>query len=118
MSGESRQPGWYPDQNDPQYNRYWNGRAWTARRHPVGSPPPSIADRTPPGPQAAKDRPKPVEPSKPKQRIPVWMWVIGALLLMRSVFSVMAAFDHPSPGATTTVPSHPAAVTPSPGTQH
>jgi hypothetical protein len=52
------------------------------------------------------------------QRIPVWMWVIGALFLMRSVFSVMAAFDDPEPGVTTAVPSHPAAVAPSPGTLH
>jgi hypothetical protein len=115
VSGESREPGWYPDQNDPEYNRYWNGRAWTARRHPVGSPPPAIADPTSPGPQAATDRP---EPSRPMQRIPVWMWVIGALFLMRSVFSVMAAFDDPEPGVTTAVPSHPAAVAPSPGTLH
>ena len=118
MSGEPREPGWYPDRNDPEYNRYWNGRAWTARRHPVGSPPPVIVDRTSPGPHAATDRPTPTEPSRPTQRIPIWMWVIGVLFLVRSVFSLMAAFDHPAPVATIAVPSHPAVVPPSPGTAH
>ena len=37
MAGESREPGWYPDHNDPAFNRFWNGHAWTARRHPVNS---------------------------------------------------------------------------------
>ena len=39
MSGSPREAGWYPDQNDPQYNRYWNGRAWTARRQLVDQQP-------------------------------------------------------------------------------
>jgi hypothetical protein len=118
VSGESREPGWYPDRNDPEFNRYWNGRAWTARRHPVGSAPPAIADPTAPGPQRATDRSEPAEPGRPKQRIPVWMWVIGALFLVRSVFSLMAAVDHPAPGVTTGGPPHPAAATPSTGTSH
>jgi Protein of unknown function (DUF2510) len=118
VSVESREPGWYPDQNDSEYNRYWNGRAWTARRHPVGSPPPASPELRSAGPQPVIDPRESVESPKPKQRIPVWMWVIGALFLMRSVFSVMAAFDHPAPGVTTAVPSLPAAVTPSPGTSH
>ena len=118
VSGELKEPGWYPDRNDPAYNRYWNGRAWTARRHPVGSPPPVIVDRASPGPQAATERPEPTEQSRPKQRIPAWMWVIGALFLVRSVFSLMAAFDHPAPGTPIAVPSQPAVVVPAPGTQH
>jgi hypothetical protein len=52
------------------------------------------------------------------RRIPVWMWVIAALIVVKSIFSVIAALDDPAPGATATVPSHPAAVTASPGTPH
>ena len=122
MPSAVREPGWYPDRNDPGYNRYWNGRAWTARRSPVGATPPPL-----PGPEvAAPQVPRqegatsqaPRGPAEHKQRIPVWMWVIGALFLVRSVFSLMAAFDHPAPGTTTAVPSHPAVVAPSPGTSH
>ena len=118
MSGALREPGWYPDRNRPEYNRYWNGRAWTARRHPAGAPPPPSAPPRSADPKPTNDPHRPVEPKKPKQRIPIWMWVIGALFLLRSVVSVMAAFDDPAPGTTTAVPSHPAAVTPSAGTAH
>ena len=27
-------PGWYPDQNDPDLMRYFDGRVWTARAQP------------------------------------------------------------------------------------
>ena len=110
------EPGWYPDRNDPEYNRYWNGRAWTARRHPAGAPPPPSTPPRSADPQPTREPHRPAEPKKPKQRLPIWMWVIGALFLLRSVVSVMAAFDDPAPGTTTAVPSHPAAVTPSAGT--
>jgi hypothetical protein len=118
VAGGSREPGWYPDQHDPEYNRYWNGRAWTARRHPVGSPPPASVDPTSAARQPVSEARASVQPSKPKQRIPVWLWLIGGLLVLRSITSVIAAFDPPAPGATTAIPSHPAVATPSPGTSH
>jgi hypothetical protein len=102
VSGESREPGWYPDQNDPEFNRYWNGRAWTARRHPVGAALPSVAeedDRV-----AAKP---PAESAAPRRRIPIWMWVVGALMIARTVVGVVAAFDGPDAGTSTAVTSNP-----------
>ena len=27
-------PGWYPDQNDPNMTRYFDGRVWTAQTQP------------------------------------------------------------------------------------
>jgi hypothetical protein len=27
-------PGWYPDQNDPNMKRYFDGRVWTAQTQP------------------------------------------------------------------------------------
>lgn len=27
-------PGWYPDQNDPNAMRYYDGRAWTSQTEP------------------------------------------------------------------------------------
>jgi Protein of unknown function (DUF2510) len=27
-------PGWYPDQNDPNSMRYYDGRAWTSQTEP------------------------------------------------------------------------------------
>ncbi|WP_350355742.1 DUF2510 domain-containing protein [Mycobacterium paraterrae] len=27
-------PGWYPDQNDPNLLRYYDGRVWTAQTEP------------------------------------------------------------------------------------
>jgi hypothetical protein len=118
MSSAAREPGWYPDQNDPEYNRYWNGRAWTARRHPVGAPHPPSVPPSPSGSQPSSDPHESVEPKKTKQRIPIWMWVIGALFLLRSVVSVLAAFDSPAPGTHSAVPAHPAVVSPSPATSH
>jgi len=32
------QPGWYPDQRQPDLHRWWDGRAWTAHTRP-GQPP-------------------------------------------------------------------------------
>ena len=117
MAGESREPGWYPDHNDPAFNRYWNGRAWTARRHPVNAP-------TPPRPitqrAANPSRPPAVSPPTPpetKKRLPAWVWIVGSLMLARSVLGVVAAFDSPDHGSTSTVAPHPTAVS-SPAAPH
>jgi len=117
MAGESREPGWYPDQNDPAFNRYWNGRAWTARRHPVnGTTPPSpVTERA-----STASRPPAVSLSEPparRKRLPVWMWVVGSLMLARSVLGVVAAFDHPDPGSASTVTPHSSSVS-SPAAPH
>jgi hypothetical protein len=102
VSGESREPGWYPDQNDPEFNRYWNGRAWTARRHPVGVPLPSVAE--------VDARPKgntPSDVSPPKRRVPIWLWIVGGLMVARSIVGVVAAFDGPDASSSTAVTSNP-----------
>jgi hypothetical protein len=31
-------PGWYPDPNDPNTNRYWDGQGWTESRAPAVGP--------------------------------------------------------------------------------
>lgn len=40
------QPGWYPDQADPRFVRWWDGRQWTQHRQPAQQqgPPASDAD--------------------------------------------------------------------------
>ncbi len=106
--GEAREPGWYPDHQDPAFNRYWNGRAWTARRHPVNA-------STPPRPvtyqPATASEPPPVASQAPaSKRLPVWVWIVGSLMLARSVLGVVGAFDNPDPGSSSTVAPHPAAV--------
>ena len=109
MSGEAREPGWYPDRNDPESNRYWNGRAWTARRLPVGvTPPPPVQETVPAEAMvhAASAERSPAGKSTPGRRIPIWMWVVGALMVARSVVGVMAAFDGTDAG-TTAVTSNP-----------
>ena len=120
MAGESREPGWYPDHNDPEFNRYWNGRAWTARRHPVNSTKPPRPVTQPTGtahrrPAASLPAPAPV-PAPAKKRLPVWVWIVGSLMVARSVVGVVAAFDNPDPGSTSTTP-HPTAVS-SPAAPH
>jgi Protein of unknown function (DUF2510) len=115
MPDDAREAGWYPDRNDPAFNRYWNGRAWTARRHPVGATPPPVEHlraAAAPATDAAHDA------AQPRRRPPIWMWVIGALFMVRAALGVLAAFDHSASGSTSAVPTHPAAVAPSPGTSH
>ncbi|OZM74035.1 scramblase [Amycolatopsis antarctica] len=34
------QPGWYPDQRQPQLVRWWDGQAWTDHTGPAGQAPP------------------------------------------------------------------------------
>jgi hypothetical protein len=102
VSGEAREPGWYPDRNDPESNRYWNGRAWTARRLPVGvTPPPPVQETVPAEAMAhaASAKRSPAETSTPRRRIPIWMWVIGALMVARSVVGVMASNPTPASSA-------------------
>lgn len=117
MSGTSREPGWYLDRNDPEFKRYWNGRAWTARRHPVNapSPPPPLTQRA-----EAPHRLPAVSISAPdpaKRRLPVWLWIVGSLMVVRTLFGVVAAFDNAGTGSTSTVTHHPSAVS-SPATPH
>ncbi|MFE7973405.1 DUF2510 domain-containing protein [Streptomyces shenzhenensis] len=39
-------PGWYPDPNAPQLERWWDGSAWTEHRRAPGAPvPPAAPDR-------------------------------------------------------------------------
>lgn len=113
MAGESREPGWYPDQNDPQFSRYWNGRSWTARREPVGAfaEPRAAGLALPAGAAATRTSASTPSPAASSTaRIPMWMWVIGALLLLRSVAGVVAAFQDPAPGPASTVLPHASAV--------
>jgi hypothetical protein len=119
VSGEAREPGWYPDRNDPEFNRYWNGRAWTARRLPVGvTPPPPVEERALSEEKVSTERP-PVEKSAPRRRIPIWMWIVGGLMVARSIIGVMAAFDGSDAGTTavTTNPT-PAGSVSAPQTPH
>ena len=125
MPDAVREAGWYPDRNDPDFNRYWNGRAWTARRHPVGEAPPPVQHHGAAAAAASEDAhgaaPRAEDAhdaAAGRKRPPVWMWVIGALFLLRAVLGAAAAFDHSASGSTSAVPSHPAAVAPTPGTAH
>ena len=108
MSGETREPGWYPDRNHPETNCYWNGRVWTARRLPVGVTPPPPVEETAISQDMvhAASASSPEGKASPRRRIPIWMWVVGALMVARSVVGVMAAFDGTDAG-TTAVTSNP-----------
>ncbi|MER6525113.1 DUF2510 domain-containing protein [Streptomyces sp. NPDC001508] len=50
-------PGWYPDPNAPQLERWWDGSAWTEHRRAPGAPVPSA---TPAAPDRASRRAKAV----------------------------------------------------------
>jgi len=96
MSAASREPGWYPDQTDPEFNRYWNGRAWTARRQLVKAPPPQRVQK-----HTWSARRRPVEGSTPRRRLPIWMWIVGGLMVARSIAGVVAALDDTGAGSST-----------------
>ena len=51
-------------------------------------------------------------------RTPVWMWVVGTLLVARSVLAVVAAFDHQPADPTTVVKAHPSASSSAPAVPH
>lgn len=61
-------PGWYPDQADPRYARWWDGYRWTPYTQPVPQPPPAQpppAQHPPqqyPGPQPHQAGPPPQQP--------------------------------------------------------
>jgi len=108
-------PGWYPDRNDPSFNRYWNGRAWTARRHPASQAPPEPKEPRDLATTAPRTRTEVVE--RPARKRPVWPWVIGSLMLVRAVFAAVAAFDHPAADPSTIARTHPSSVS-SPAATH
>jgi hypothetical protein len=101
-----REPGWYPDRNDPSFNRYWNGRAWTSRRHPAGQAPPEAKEPATTARRTAAGAPGPPA----RKRAPVWPWVIGSLMLVRAIFAAVAAFDHPAPDPSSIARTHPSSV--------
>ena len=112
MPEAPREPGWYPDRNDPTFNRYWNGRAWTAMRHPADKAPPEQKE-----PATTASRRRPETPESPARKRPVWPWVIGSLLLVRAIFAAVAAFDPPAADPSSTARTHPSSVS-SPAAPH
>lgn len=99
MPEPSKEPGWYADQHDPELDRYWNGRAWTARRRPKDIAPATPA--TPTTPRTRTARRRPADGSPPSRKLPIWLWIVGGLMLARSIVGVVAAFDDPVAGSTT-----------------
>jgi Domain of unknown function (DUF4328)/Protein of unknown function (DUF2510) len=75
--------GWYPDPNDPDRSRYWNGSAWTAYTGPLEGdqdrppPPKPFSDTGAAAADAAREPPKPLHAT-------AW-WAYSVL-----AFSVMA----------------------------
>ena len=74
--------GWYPDQQDIQLLRYWDGRQWTEHTHP---PPPErpVAPPPPPPQPGPPSRAYATSPLSPMQRVPWWQtwWAIVPALL-------------------------------------
>lgn len=64
------QPGWYNDPQDPNAQRYWDGRTWTPqrqRRPDVRAPrPPLNRPQQPPPPSAAQTQVTPLQPPPPR----------------------------------------------------
>jgi hypothetical protein len=71
------QPGWYDDPQDPNAQRYWDGRGWTPHRQ----------HRPPPGPesprgtgQMAHAGPPAVEGSTARMSVTAWIVVAGLVV--------------------------------------
>ncbi|MGW3949838.1 DUF2510 domain-containing protein [Streptomyces sp. NPDC004752] len=97
-------PGWYPDPNSPQLERWWDGSAWTEHRRSPGAPVPSAA------PDRAFGRAKTVA-----------LVTAGAVLVAAIVTGALVLrTDHQGDGATeantsaTPIPSDPQPSSPSP----
>ncbi len=88
---ESPPAGWYPDPNDPEQARYWNGSAWTAHTAPVdGEQPPA-----PKGP-VAKPGTAPatgaqLEAPKLLQATAWWAYSVLAFAVLANVFYAIVA---------------------------
>jgi hypothetical protein len=89
MSGDPP-AGWYPDPNDSEGSRYWNGSGWTAhtgtRDGMEGKPAPySAQPGDPAAPAAERDPPRPLHP--------VAWWAYGVLafsVLVNAGYTVVA----------------------------
>jgi hypothetical protein len=58
--------GWYPDPQDPDRSRFWDGARWTEEV----TPPPAVGMMPPPA----------VQPEMRTRRVPVWLWVVIGLV--------------------------------------
>jgi len=69
------QPGWYDDPQDPNAQRYWDGRAWTPHRQrkanaQAARPPVTPQQQSPPAPSAAPTQVTPLPTPPPRRDLP------------------------------------------------
>lgn len=78
--------GWYPDPNDPERSRYWNGSAWTAHTGPLeGEPgPPPKGPFAEPGPSPATQAER--EAPTPLHGMAWWAYSVLAFSVLANVF--------------------------------
>lgn len=58
-------PGWYPDQQDPRYVRWWDGRGWSHQVQPAQPQPPQPPQAPPQPPPHAQPQPHNAFPQQP-----------------------------------------------------
>ncbi len=92
--------GWYPDPNDPELARYWDGEGWTGytgpregRSAPPRIEPPPGAPATVP-PPIGEARPRRVDPPKRLGSIAWWAYVLLAATLLVSAADVPIALNY------------------------
>jgi hypothetical protein len=91
--------GWYPDPNDPDQARYWDGGGWTGYTGPREgeAAPPRIEPPpgAPVGVQPAGDsRPRPIVSPKRLGKIAWWAYVVLALTVIASLVAIPIALDY------------------------
>ncbi|WP_082964149.1 DUF2510 domain-containing protein [Mycobacterium sp. E796] len=67
------QPGWYDDPQDPNAQRFWDGRTWTPQRQrkpDARAPRPPVNRPQQPPPSAAPTQVTPVQPPPPRPNLP------------------------------------------------
>lgn len=90
-------PGWYPDSDDPQNQRFWDGQEWTEDR---SYPAPTTAA------PAIVGAVEPVAPDEPQP--PKWVWILILTLVILTflgvVFLMIGSFDNqPAPASSTPI---------------
>jgi hypothetical protein len=87
--------GWYPDPDDPELARYWDGSSWTAFTGPRGAP--GGTPTLPPGPippPQGNARPPTINPPKKLSGVAWWAYGVLSLAIAVNVMLVIASMDY------------------------
>lgn len=92
--------GWYPNPQNPNEQRYWDGTAWTDHVAPLNVPEPTVILPAPePPPPSAPAAPTSGPPRWYQRR---WVWVVGGVVLLLVIIgSVTPSSDDPADASAT-----------------